>query len=230
MLTVDSNKRIRLYEIRQLPWFQKDLPKYLFPPLGGPPRVDTDEWRSVGAGEGKPEFEHVEHDHNGHVKRRDLDEGEGETGSASGGDEPKTPTGTETPSLARGLGPLTPREEKGVDEAGIRSALTALPDGSRPSGDDAPPTAEDPTPHQSEGAHRREWVEGLGVVDQEIVDDLCDKIKELKSEDVWRKLKEGGDKELRIAYQLCRDNKRMMEGCECTPGTMFELCSRAQSR
>ncbi|GAA5980519.1 hypothetical protein JCM10908_001677 [Rhodotorula pacifica] len=211
MLTVDSNKRIKLHEIRQLPWFQKDLPKYLFPPLGGPPRVDTDEWRGVGGGsEGKPEFEHVEH---GHVERRDLGghhDNDGD-GSVSGGDEPKTPTGTETPSLARGLGPLTPREEKTPDEASIRSALASLPaDGSS----SLQPTAANPTPANADatGNRRREWVEGLGVVDQEIVDDLCDKIKELKSEDVWKKLKEGGDKELRIAYQLCRDNKRMMEG------------------
>ncbi|POY73879.1 putative Non-specific serine/threonine protein kinase, partial [Rhodotorula taiwanensis] len=204
MLTVDSNKRIKLHEIRQLAWFQKDLPKYLFPPLGGPPRVDTDEWRAVGSGESKPEFEHVEHGH-GHagVERRDL--GGDDAGSTSGGDEPKTPTGIETPSLARGLGPLTPRDEKGVDEAGIRSALSSLNVAEGP-------TAANPTPYQAEGARRREWVEGLGVVDQEIVDDLCDKIKELKSDDVWKKLKEGGDKELRIAYQLCRDNKRMMEG------------------
>lgn len=220
MLTVDSNKRIKLHEIRQLPWFQKDLPKYLFPPLGGPPRVDTDEWRSVGGGtEGKPEFEHVEHGQAAAPTggaaaggRRDLGgDNEGE-GSVSGGEEPKTPTGTETPSLARGLGPLTPREEKTPDEASIRSALSSLDPTGANNGSSHQPTAADPTPPQE--GRRREWVEGLGVVDQEIVDDLCDKIKELRSEDVWKKLKEGGDKELRIAYQLCRDNKRMMEGCE----------------
>ncbi|GAA5882404.1 hypothetical protein JCM3774_004300 [Rhodotorula dairenensis] len=217
MLTVDSNKRIKLHEIRQLPWFQKDLPKYLFPPLGGPPRADTDEWRSVGPNDGKPEFEHVEHGHSAAVAagagaggagapaRRDLGGDHDGEGSVSGGDEPKTPTGTETPSLARGLGPLTPREEKTVDEASIRTALSSLHQQQQQQ-----PTAANPTPEV--GGRRREWVEGLGVVDQEIVDDLCDKIKELGSDDVWKKLKEGGDKELRIAYQLCRDNKRMMEG------------------
>lgn len=69
-------------------------------------------------------------------------------------------------------------------------------------------------PKEGETLRRREWVDQLGVVDQEIVDDLCGKIAGLKSEDVWSKLKEGKDKELRIAYQLCRDNKRMVEGCE----------------
>lgn len=128
MLLVDSNKRIKLHEIRQLPWFQKDLAPYLFAPstLGGP-QHSTDE-----SGEGR--------------------DGEGE------GDSPE-------------------RAE-----------------------------AEQPK-------RRREWVDGLGVVDQEIVDDLCGKIPGLKSEDVWNKLKEGHDRELRIAYQLCRDNKRMVEGC-----------------
>lgn len=73
---------------------------------------------------------------------------------------------------------------------------------------------------------RREWVDGLGVVDEEIVEDLCSKIQSLTSEDVWRSLKKSGampveemkgDQEgnqIRIAYQLCRDNKRMVEGCE----------------
>ncbi|KAK4054752.1 Protein kinase [Microbotryomycetes sp. JL201] len=123
MLLVDSNKRIKLHEIRQLPWFQKDLASYLFAPatLGAPPN-------SNGEGEG---------------------------------------------------------DEEGGDE-----------------------TAE----AQAKPKRRREWVDGLGVVDQEIVDDLCGKIPGLKSDDVWNKLKEGQDRELRIAYQLCRDNKRMVEG------------------
>ncbi|KAJ8296763.1 Carbon catabolite-derepressing protein kinase [Rhodotorula toruloides] len=170
MLTVDSNKRIKLHEIRQLPWFQKDLPAYLFPPLSQLARGDG---TSDGGAEGKHQYEHVEHPF-GH-------QGPGsEAGGSSVGDEgsePKTPTGNEPGAM----GPLTPVPQLG----------------STPVGD-----------HQ----RRREWVEGLGVVDQEIVDDLCGKIPELTSEEVWAKLKEGGDRELRIAYQLCRDNKRMVEG------------------
>lgn len=136
MLLVDSNKRIKLHEIRQLPWFQKDLPPHLFAPAPSPaPAVSGDE---------------------------DPDA------------EPMSPT-TE--------GTLwTPQEEQ--------EGLTG---------------------------RRREWVAGLGVVDQEIVDDLCSKIAVLKSDDVWATLKVGKDKELRIAYQLCRDNKRMVEGCELNP-------------
>ncbi|KAM0793059.1 hypothetical protein ACM66B_000545 [Microbotryomycetes sp. NB124-2] len=127
MLLVDSNKRIKLHEIRQLPWFQKDLAPYLFAPstLGAPPTS------------------------NGEAAADDDGEEGGEQAEAQAAKQPK---------------------------------------------------------------RRREWVEGLGVVDQEIVDDLCGKIPGLKSDDVWSKLKDGQDRELRIAYQLCRDNKRMVEG------------------
>ena len=43
MLLVDSNKRIKLHEIRQLPWFQKDLPAYLFAPAPSPPPLDSED-------------------------------------------------------------------------------------------------------------------------------------------------------------------------------------------
>lgn len=131
MLLVDSNKRIKLSEIRQLPWFQKDLQPYLFTPV--PSSTDNNN--------------------------------EGEAGN-NDSEIPATPL-------------WSPAEEK-----------DGLP------------------------GRRREWVDGLGVVDQEIVDDLVGKIPGLPSEDVWNSLKEGKDKSLRIAYQLCRDNKRMVEGCE----------------
>ncbi|GAA6013598.1 hypothetical protein JCM11491_002720 [Sporobolomyces phaffii] len=161
MLTVDSNKRIKLHEIRQLAWFQKDLPSYLFPPT----HFSTDD-DDGGDGEG-----HSRAGENGH----------GGAGTDDGG--------SKTPSSESDLDLLTP--------SAVKSAAEAYHiEGGGP---------------EHEG-RRREWVEGLGVVDQEIVDDLCGKIKELSSDEVWAKLKEGGDRELRIAYQLCRDNKRMMEG------------------
>ncbi|GAA5892487.1 hypothetical protein JCM6882_005628 [Rhodosporidiobolus microsporus] len=177
MLTVDSNKRIKLHEIRQLPWFQKELPSYLFPPQLGAhfsPRPDEDV-EDVKPGSG---VEHVEH--------RDLGD---EDRSEAGTDEPKTPTGGPG-EMHRGLGALTP---SATNPATPTSGL--LPSGG--AGADG---------------RRREWVENLGVVDQEVVDDLCSKIPALTSEEVWAKLKEGGDRELRIAYQLCRDNMRMREG------------------
>lgn len=159
MLTVDSNKRIKLHEIRQLPWFQKDLPSYLFPPT--------------------------------HFS---TDDNDGESSGGPNGGESGTQTedgGSRTPSTEGDMNLMTP--------SSVKSAAEAYHiEGGGP---------------EHEG-RRREWVEGLGVVDQEIVDDLCEKIKELNSDEVWSKLKEGGDRELRIAYQLCRDNKRMMEGCE----------------
>lgn len=138
MLLVDSNKRIKLHEIRQLPWFQKDLAPYLFASTtAAPPPTDNDD-----------------------------------------------------------DGPNSPTQEGG--EGSMSGSATWQPE----------------EPKEGEVRRRREWVEQLGVVDQEIVDDLCGKIAGLKSEDVWSKLKDGKDKELRIAYQLCRDNKRMVEGCE----------------
>lgn len=146
MLLVDSNKRIKLHEIRQLPWFQKDLPSYLFAAPGPSPAAQ----------------------------------------SSADDDEPSSPT-TDEPNAA---------------------------------------TWTDPTPAAVSEGRRREWVDGLGVVDQEIVDDLCGKIEGLDSDKVWMSLKatasmsveeRKGDHEgnqVRIAYQLCRDNKRMVEGCE----------------
>lgn len=190
MLTVDSNKRIKLHEIRQLPWFQKELPSYLFPPLSAPYEGQDE----------KHSYEHVEHP-------RSVD-----------GSEPKTPTGNEPGAM----GPLTPSTLAGGHSDGTRTPVA-----------EKDPIAAFASASAGRGAalalsgmglgggaggagqdgRRREWVDGLGVVDQEIVDDLCSKIADLKSDDVWSKLKEGGDRELRIAYQLCRDNKRMVEGC-----------------
>ncbi|BGP12957.1 hypothetical protein JCM10213_006596 [Rhodosporidiobolus nylandii] len=164
MLTVDSNKRIKLHEIRQLPWFQQDLASYLFPPLAAhfSPRPDED----VEAVKGGL-FEHVEH----------------------GEESPRTPG----PSHSDGL--QTPTGLAGEVDRSL-GALT-------PSGG----------PVQDGSGRRREWVESLGVVDQEVVDDLCAKIPSLGgSDEVWAKLKDGADRELRIAYQLCRDNMRMREG------------------
>lgn len=166
MLTVDSNKRIKLHEIRQLAWFQKDLPAYLFPPTQFSTNDDGDDNVSGSRGEGLG----------------------GEGGESDLGDG-----GSRTPSSEGDLNLLTPST---VKSAALGESYHI--EGGGP---------------EHEG-RRREWVEGLGVVDQEIVDDLCDKIKELNSDEVWSKLKEGGDRELRIAYQLCRDNKRMMEGCK----------------
>ncbi|GAA6052313.1 hypothetical protein JCM3770_007246 [Rhodotorula araucariae] len=201
MLTVDSNRRIKLHEIRQLPWFQHELPAYLFPPLSAP-YEGRDE---------KHEHEHIEHPHH----RPGSNDGDGD-GTAS---EPKTPTASEMGNM---MGPLTPSTVSGTGPGSTAPAAALCP----PSSDGArTPVAERPglvgalagagggdDAAQAVEGRRREWVDGLGVVDQEIVDDLCGKISELTSDEVWAKLKEGGDRELRIAYQLCRDNKRMVEG------------------
>ncbi|GAA6060387.1 hypothetical protein JCM10212_004640 [Sporobolomyces blumeae] len=172
MLTVDSNKRIKLHEIRQLPWFQKDLPSYLFPPSQYPPGADAGD------------------------------------GTGTDGED-----GMRTPSSEGDMNQLTPATVKAAaaGEGGEGGGEGAGAGAQGEAGGAGVAGAGGQGTNAHEG-RRREWVEGLGVVDQEIVDDLCGKIKELNSDEVWSKLKEGGDRELRIAYQLCRDNKRMMEG------------------
>lgn len=171
MLLVDSNKRIKLHEIRQLPWFQKDLPPYLFP---GPtsPAAEEDNHEGTGEGGASPSLP---------VAGAGAGAGAGAngTGAAGGG-------GVGGSQHAHSHSLWSPEEEK----EGLAN-------------------------------RRREWVDGLGVVDQEIVDDLCGKIEGLRSDDVWAALQTGGDKELRIAYQLCRDNKRMVEGCELLRFLLF---------
>jgi carbon catabolite-derepressing protein kinase len=182
MLTVDSNKRIKLHEIRQTPWFQQDLPSYLFPPLAAhfSPRPDEDVEEIKGS------HDHVEQAGQPPVRRR-LSEDLPSSGGDSGGEgESRTPT---LGDVDRSLGALTPLPGAGTG--------AGTPD----------------TP-----GRRREWIEGLGVVDQEVVDDLCSKIPALTSDEVWATLKEGADRELRIAYQLCRDNLRMREGSHYDDG------------
>lgn len=58
----------------------------------------------------------------------------------------------------------------------------------------------------------RAWIEGVGIVDQDVVEYLCKMIEGLTSEEVWNNLTSGHDKDMRIAYQLARDNLRMKHG------------------
>jgi carbon catabolite-derepressing protein kinase len=60
-----------------------------------------------------------------------------------------------------------------------------------------------------EHGKRREWMDNLGWVEQDVVDELCNRIAGLGPEDVWRTLRERRDGQLQIAYQLCRDNRKM---------------------
>lgn len=63
----------------------------------------------------------------------------------------------------------------------------------------------------SEDTSKVAWINGVGLVEQSVVDDLCSKIPSLTSDDVWSTL-EGApsreNRELIIAYKLCRDNRQ----------------------
>lgn len=191
MLTVDSNKRIKLHEIRQLPWFQKELAPYLFAPA----TTMQPSLSSSGDGADSGAADNVGHESD--LKKSSF---------SRGGDHMHLEHAPGSESEQSQDSPHHEREQYSDRNAEQASRELAEADegDARIGGDEA---------LGAEPKRRREWVDQLGVVDQEIVDDLCGKIAGLKSDDVWAKLKEGHDRELRIAYQLCRDNKRMVEGC-----------------
>lgn len=58
------------------------------------------------------------------------------------------------------------------------------------------------------------YVPDLGVVEPKIVDELCDKMAEFDRDSIWEALKREGDNQVKVAYQLVRDHKRMLQDCE----------------
>jgi carbon catabolite-derepressing protein kinase len=58
------------------------------------------------------------------------------------------------------------------------------------------------------------YTHDLGIVDPEIVDELCEKMAGFDRSDVWDALKKEGDNQIKVAYQLVRDHKRMLEDCK----------------
>ncbi|PWN35183.1 Pkinase-domain-containing protein [Meira miltonrushii] len=123
MLVVDPVKRITISEIRQLPWFQKDLPKYL-QPLPPTPAAETDGFNFGMTTEAKGESEK--------------------------------------------------REE-------------------------------------SKDQRDREFISGLGYIEPEIVAELTEKMIGFGTEAVRQQLLEPGENQVKVAYQLVRDHKRMLQ-------------------
>lgn len=117
MLTVDSNSRIKLSEIRATPWFQHDLPAYISVPA------------------------RRRHHHD------DDDEG----------------------------------------------------------GDDSEPSSPVPDVAPPEGT---EFVDGFGWLERAIVEDLAKRIPDTTVDQLLNDIRTGEDRSLRIAYQLCRDNRK----------------------
>ena len=58
------------------------------------------------------------------------------------------------------------------------------------------------------------FTEDLGIVDPEIVSELLEKITTYTEAMVWDALQKEGDNQVKVAYQLVRDHKRILKDCE----------------
>ena len=56
--------------------------------------------------------------------------------------------------------------------------------------------------------------EDLGIIDSEIVAALLEKITTYTEAGVWEALKKDGDNQVKVAYQLVRDHRRLLKDCE----------------
>lgn len=144
MLVVDPVKRITISEIRQLPWFNVNLPPYLQP-------------------------------------------------------LPPTPA-VEKTGFNFGLTPTPPAETNAVNPL-ERGVLDANGDG-----------------HGHGHGHQTLYLPDLGTVEPHIVDELAEKMVGFTREDVWHHLSASGDNQVKVAYQLVRDHKRMIQDCEFRSG------------
>ena len=61
------------------------------------------------------------------------------------------------------------------------------------------------------------YTEDLGVIDASVVAELLEKISSYGEEDVWRALQKEGDNQVKEAYQLVRDQRRIIQDCKFTP-------------
>lgn len=144
MLVVDPVKRITISGIRQLSWFQKNLPKYL-QLLPETPRLER-------------------------------------PGMTASGDDIKT-------LMAQG---------------GI-GAVPGTVDGNEIGEEGMARVAE------SKGLV---YIGELGIVEPSIVDELCEKMAGFDRNSIWDALKKDGDNQVKVAYQLVRDHKKMLQNSE----------------
>jgi carbon catabolite-derepressing protein kinase len=141
MLIVDPVKRITIAEIRQLPWFQTNLPRYLQPMPFTP------------SSENGPPI--------------------GDLASLIAGDDPLNGAN------------LTQRRGSDSSEASLN------------------PERE---------ARKRGWTYtyDLGVIDPKLVHELQGKMAGWQVDDIWDALKKEGDNQVKVAFQLIRDHRRML--------------------
>jgi hypothetical protein len=70
------------------------------------------------------------------------------------------------------------------------------------------------------------WTEDLGIVDPMIIEELLDKIRDFSPDMVWSSLQAEGDNQVKVAYQLLRDQKRMLQDSKSlssTPGIRLTM-------
>jgi carbon catabolite-derepressing protein kinase len=164
MLIVDSNRRIRISEIRQLEWFKVDLPPYL------------SSWSTLN-----------------HQMKLDKEQSNKEKHSTT-----TTHSRNDSASSAQESAEKGQRDhhENSPDAPSVSASEHSVTEGEE---------EDDSTSPTSAG----EYIKDVGLVDQEGVEELCSKIHGLTPDSVWELLRNGADKQLRIAYQLVRDSRSM---------------------
>lgn len=58
------------------------------------------------------------------------------------------------------------------------------------------------------------YVEDLGIIDPEIVTELLQKVSTYNEPMIWELLQTPGDNQVKVAYQLVRDHKRILTDCK----------------
>ena len=58
------------------------------------------------------------------------------------------------------------------------------------------------------------YSEDLGIIDPIIVAELLERISTYTEAMVWDALQQSGDNQVKVAYQLVRDHKRILKGCK----------------
>lgn len=145
MLVVDPVRRITINEIRQLPWFNQNLPHYL-QPLPATPLLEKPDSLSTG-------------DLNAMLAAAEAQN-----------NDPDAP-----PAAASNDGSTTMTPQKVAESRGLF------------------------------------WSHDLGLVEPSIVEGLAEKMAGFTRGEVWDAIKRDGDNQIKVAYQLVRDHKRMLQ-------------------
>jgi carbon catabolite-derepressing protein kinase len=182
MLIVDPVKRITITEIRSLLWFQTNLPRYL------QPLPST------------PSAEHAQHPIGDLASLIASDSASSNISNVFSSTNAVTPSS----SLPSGTG-------GGEMEAAAAAAELAKRRGSQ---EEANELMKQVMVDPEREANKRGWVwtRELGVIDPKIVEELEGKMHGWKSEDIWEALKREGENQVKVAFQLVRDHRRLLLG------------------